>query len=343
MYKLSPKAKERVERLTRIRTRRHFNRKYGFDTKRRRYVEFNRIAAPRRFALTYDENNRNAVIQFIKKMAKSVLKKKKTLIDFSATERMHTCGTLLFVSELRNLINVLGRKCPVIRCNRSHNSKVMEVLQQIGVLKLLKYRKKISARANDVVNWKFTSGNSVTGEDYDRILSHVDDKITETKQKDFYVGITEAMANTHHHAYIMNKDRPVANGTESWWAFSQIKDGRLHVVFCDLGIGIPKSLPVQQPSWFQNIKQLLPSPSDSDLIKNAIEISVSRTNQSHRGKGLRQFVKVVEGVQGSFLSIHSNRGRYGIDNGNKGSYLYKNSISGTLIEWSMPIETIGEN
>lgn len=343
MRKLTKKMRERLIRITRIRTRRHFNRKYGLFTGRRRFVAFNRIVAPRFFAITFNEDDRNCVINFIKKLSKSIIKRKKTLIDFSSTERMHTCGTLLFVSELRNLINLMGITCPMIRCCRSHNSKVMEVLQQIGVLNLLKYRKRITTQSNDVVNWRFISGNNVTGENYDCILNHVDDKIAETKQKDFYVGITEAMANTHHHAYILDEDRPVANEVESWWAFSQIKDGRLCVVFCDLGIGIPKSLPIQQPSWHQKILRLLPSPSDADLIKNAIEISVSRTKESHRGKGLRQFVKVVEGVPNSFLSIHSNRGRYGIDNGEKGTYLYKLSMNGTLIEWSMPIGTTGES
>lgn len=324
--------------LTRKRTERHQVRLFKKAKRLRRKNRFKFIEAPRVFHVTRDSKIRVEMLAFLDELRNMCASRHNVLIDFTRTQQMMTCGTLLFVAELRNIINSCQGNI-VIRCKPSQNSKVMQVLKQVGVLDLLKFREHVKPIDDDVVNWRFTKGRRVLGKEYEAILSHLDDTLDKDIQSDLYVGLTEAMANTQHHAYIdKRKQGEVASDVESWWAFSQVRDGLLCVVFCDLGVGIPGSLPKKQPEWYDIIERMFDGAvPDHKVIEETIKLSESRTGSSNRGKGLNQFVNAVKGVEGGYLAILSNRGGYVLDNQGPRSTPYTNSLGGTLIEWSIPL------
>jgi hypothetical protein len=105
---------------------------------------------------------------------------------------------------------------------------------------------------------------------------------------------------------------------------------------CDIGVGIPKTLPMTSPSLFERIKTVFGvSPPDSRCIEEAVKESKSRTGRQERGKGLGNIVASA-GDRGSIL-IYSNRGCYLAKSGMIETADYRGSISGTLVCWQLPL------
>ncbi|MBT8419230.1 MAG: ATP-binding protein, partial [Gammaproteobacteria bacterium] len=113
----------------------------------------------------------------------------------------------------------------------------------------------------------------------------------------------------------------------------------VYVVFCDLGIGIPESLPKKQPSVWQRISEKFgANPKDSQVISEAILHSTSRTGYAHRGKGLNQLTNILSQTPGGNLRLYSNYGCYTLRDDKRYLRDYKTTINGTLISWSLPIK-----
>ena len=124
--------------------------------------------------------------------------------------------------------------------------------------------------------------------------------------------------------------------------FSQEKDGWLTVVFCDLGIGIPGTLPIKKPSlWkrFQNFGSQL----DAHAIQEAIGESRTRTGLHHRGKGMKQLVDVVARMGSGQVTIFSNKGSFTLKSNTESIFQYKDNIFGTLINWRVPIRGLSDD
>jgi hypothetical protein len=93
-------------------------------------------------------------MQFILKIRAHVLThNRKIRIDFSATESMVVCGTLRFFAEL-NLIKKEKRSLNLIACTYPKNNRVAQVLQHLGILKMLNCNCSITPDRDDVINWK---------------------------------------------------------------------------------------------------------------------------------------------------------------------------------------------
>lgn len=259
-------------------------------------------------------------------------------IDFTQTSKMWAGGTLLFKAELCRLRRIKNQQLRV-RCIPPRKQKIAQVLKQTGIFKLLGHRSKVVPSNKDVVHWRYANGNEVVGAKYDEVLGQYDGVIPDSVASGLYLGLTEAMTNCHHHAYIAPRKDELnqVNERKDWWMFSQERDGRLSVVFCDLGVGIPETLPIQQPDLWQRLKSAFGSPTDADAIDEAVKESRTRTHKHYRGKGLRQLVNVIEKTPGAILILHSNRGCYTYKNGNSTKENFGDSILGTLIAWSIPM------
>ncbi len=262
-------------------------------------------------------------------------------IDFSRTAKLASGATLLFTAELRRLFTHFPASAKSIRCTLSHQSKVNQVLKQIGLLNLLrKSSVRIEPRDSDVVHWKFTHGNKVEGIKFDEVLAGLTTRIEDQIQTELYEGFIEAMNNVMHHAYIgVREDGMGLQDNNDWWMFSQLRDNAITVVFCDLGIGIPKTLPIKKKALWKRLISLNLT-SDADAIEHALQDSVTRTRQKGRGRGLTQLVDVVRKTPTGRVSIFSNCGAVHFKVGND---LKKNnhsdSICGTLIQWTIPVLT----
>lgn len=238
-----------------------------------------------------------------------------------------------------NLSTIVAKKNKqiVIKCAPSKTDKINEVLTQIKILELFNQNFDITPNHEEVVYWNLAEGHGADGEKYEEILGSYDGTIAKTLLKSFYLGLTEAMTNTRQHAYttdgLNNPDLP------EWWMFSQEKDGRLSVVFFDLGMGIPETLPKKQPSiWQKIVNSRKDSDGDAEIIEGAIRFKKSSTSLEHRGKGLSQLEDVINNVEDAVFYIYSNNGCYSLRNkGDKKLINYNESINGTLINWSVPI------
>lgn len=298
------------------------------------------IVAPHVFNL-HETKYRNRLASFLRKLRHNVVTLQRPVqIDLLATKKMWAGATLLFKAELIRIYKITNGKAQIC-CRRPSNKKVQQVLRQTAIGKLLRFRVNEAAAYEDVIHWRHAEGTNAEGAKYDTILGKYDGTIAEPLAKGLYLGLTEAMTNCHHHAYI----KPRSDGldhqdeTTDWWMFSQEKDGNLHVVFVDLGVGIPGSLPVKQPSlWkrltFQGVED------DATVIEEAVKESRSRTGLPHRGKGLKQLVDIIEITPRASLHIYSNSGLYKYDQAGVEKINYSESILGTLIAWRVPLDTV---
>lgn len=290
------------------------------------------------------EKNHEKITAFHARLRDLLVKSKRSvLIDFSHTKQMVAGGTLLFKAELERTIKVIGRERR-IRCRPPKNDKTGQVLEQVGIYGLLNYRSHIKPCDDDVVYWWHTSCSGAVGEEYERVLGQFDSQLPQNLQRGLYVGIVEAMTNANQHAYELTR----ADGLnyedldKRWWMFTQVRDEKLSVCFCDLGIGIPRSLPHKRPSLWANIKaKFIGKPPDGEAIRAAVDDSRSRTGQAHRGKGLKQLVAAMDGSKEGTLMIYSNSGCYFWRKDGARTYEkkldYHESILGTLIIWRVPL------
>jgi hypothetical protein len=143
------------------------------------------------------------------------------------------------------------------------------------------------------------------------------------------------MTNAHQHAYIDQRGDGITTPStyRPWWMFSQEKDGKLSVVFCDLGIGIPSSLPRTRPRLWHLMRNM----TQGRQIEGAVRESQTRTKKQHRGKGLRQIIQTISSSEGGKAIILSNKGWYSMKAGKRASGDFSDSIMGTVIYWRMPL------
>jgi len=118
--------------------------------------------------------------------------------------------------------------------------------------------------------------------------------------------------------------------------FSQLKGEMLTVAFCDLGRGIPSTLREKRPAVWERFL-LLGKQRDAYAIEYSVQDSISRTRKSFRGKGLGQIVSLATSIDGSLVSVFSNYGMYTKSATQSKKTDYRDSITGTLIYWKIPL------
>ncbi|TLS68160.1 hypothetical protein FEF65_03965 [Mariprofundus erugo] len=317
----------------RARKKAKVNHRSGYVARVKRYI----LEAPKIFC-AYNDKARCELLDFLAKLRNQVRAGGRTLIDFSNTTKMNAGGVILFKAEVDRLIRHFGIKSS-IRCKAPKSAKVKQVLQKVGVFDALKFPSNIVPKHSDVVHWNCAHGTMADGEKYEDVLGGYDGTIAQAVHSELYKGITEAMANSVHHAYIgMRKDGlQLKEEANDWWMFSQEREGKLNVVFYDVGIGIPESLPRTRPSLWEVMQRFRFTKKDSEIIKFAAGAGKSRTEKKYRGKGLPQIVSTIHKIKGSNLIVMSNRGALVLNNGEKKSIDYKKSIYGTLIMWEVPL------
>ena len=308
------------------------------------------LHAPVCFELIRSKNHKK-LLQFLDILRTRVLIHKKSVkIDFSNTKSMVVCGTLLFFSELSRIKREQG-SLDLISCTLPSDATVAQVLQHLGILKMLNCNYSLTPERADVINWKIAFGDKTDATEVGQILE-MQSKLPSTKSKKLYRGVSEAMTNVSQHAYLeIRDDGAEIVGDKGWWMFCREEDDHISMAFCDLGVGIPITLPKtievnKEENLFKSILYTLFGSnknkySDGELIRAAIEVKRSRTQKRHRGKGLLDMIKAIETTQGGRLAILSNKGGYlyNLNNSKPSEEIknYKYSILGTLILWSLPV------
>lgn len=260
------------------------------------------------------------------------------LIDFSRTKRFYASGTLPFYAELTRLIEYRHNSVK-IRCTGPANDRASQVLEQIGIYKLCSHRSHGTPTRQDVVHWRVARGHLVDNTICAPVIEAFEGELATPLVDGLLGGLAEAMANAVHHAYESVRDDGLNYvDVRDWWMFSQKKDGFLSVVFCDLGVGIPATLPIKRPWLMQQMEKFGFPMTDANCIKEAIDDGRSQTGLPGRGHGLGNIIDVVEKVHDGIAIVASNRGYYSLKEGKENWGNYRDSLLGTLIYWHVPLQ-----
>ncbi|MCC4117594.1 hypothetical protein LLG90_19735 [Aromatoleum toluclasticum] len=359
MKKLRPKVRKYAPVLAKMRMVRRLREALKRRERRRAkhpyYADCLHLPAPTHFSVSETRHRKN-LLSFLRKLRTRIAVMRKPLrIDFRPTQRMVSCGTLLFVAELDRCIRSVAGRVRV-SYQGPRDKIVAQVLQQVGITALLGSKRRQDGDSFDptVRHWRFATGVHADATKFDELLGDFEGRIAPALSQSIFKGVTEAMTNCAQHAY----HEPRRDGTNirderRWWMFSEEVEGNLHVAFCDLGMGIPRSLPKidesAAPGWMGMLRDFLssfkPTSQEAAMIKAAIEIGRSRTNQPHRGLGLNQIVETAKVRPGSRVLIMSNHGAYDLEPARlmtEQLVQFDDSIMGTLIQWSMPVQNKDE-
>ncbi len=160
------------------------------------------------------------------------------------------------------------------------------------------------------------------------------------------IGLSEAIINSLHHAY--RGARPDGCGAfkeRRWWMFTRETQGTLEVLVCDLGIGIPRSLPLAWDRRFLGkVRQIFSGdPPDVAAIKTALILGETSTDEEHRGKGLPQVWNATHESDDGVVGIYSDRA-YVISTPDEGMQTteFSDRLLGTLVWWRVPVGQAGE-
>ncbi len=311
-----------------------------------------RLIAPRVFGL-HDPQKREDLLRFIHKLQEASQSYQRIQLDFSATELMVSDGALYFLANLDSLL--ISNPSLHISLKYPENIIVEQVLQQIGIIGSIKARKRLvggDSFESNVKYWRYATCNRVDASQAQSIFDAMDGLISGALSKKVFAGVTEAMTNCTQHAY---EDDSREEKLQKWWMFSQEKDGKLSVLICDLGIGIPASLYKANDKvdigWSNRLISFLEGRDDDGYkIKAAIKIGKSRTKLKNRGKGLNQMVYELDqySEDQACIKIYSSKGIYQNRYYNKNKILidketvssYKDGIEGTLVCWSLPLNEL---
>lgn len=234
---------------------------------------------------------------------------------------------------------------------------VHAVLNRIGFYEAIGVKAFKTKKLPHVNNWQVSSATKVEGD----IVGQAIEKLNALgiAENILYRSGIEAVSNAAEHGYSdkipIDRHFPL----RKWWLFTGVIDHNLIVVVCDLGYGIPVTLPHTQSSeLLDRVKKKLKSyysnlsKSSKFLVDDVAQIHAATlvketgTELGYRGKGGQDIKSLIDTYVGSSLGIFSNHGRYMYRNivgkrkkATSLGYNNRESIGGTIIEWSVPIST----
>lgn len=300
-----------------------------------------RIQCPEIFAL--DDKCHDSVVACLRSLRLSFKDGLKTIcLDFRRTRQMVAGGTLLLFSEIQRLKEMFP--AVPVRCLPSKDETVNQVLQHLGIFNLLGYRSSIVPTRADVVSWRYASSSEIDGKKVGQLLENYE-SLSMPLIGRLFRGAGEAMVNVRHAYESSRNDGLPSSDQKKWWMFCRESENSIAVAVCDLGIGIPRSLPIKYPQemitaivsklFGKNFKKLM---DDARMIQAAMQIRRTSTDLHGRGKGLADFLRVFDLVPNAKLFIFSNRGLVYYAGGKYKRTTFEGSIKGTIVLWIVPLD-----
>lgn len=334
-----------------------------------RDFSFNLIHAPTKLDL-YSPKNHNVFVGFLDTLRKSVKTYTKTVISFRDSHRITASAGLMIVAETDRLLTAFPGAS--VRCSfpskaatgkYGASDRVVEAsLNQIGLFKLIGQRNNLTSKQADINMWRQLSGQTADGSLASSLLESIGGDMSDIVKKKIYRGAIEAIANCVEHAYPYPRKDGMNLNDNRWWMLVGKDDANLCIIVCDLGVGIPETLPKKHPTkLLDQIKSRfgISDNSDSELIRASTHLKQTRTQLSNRGKGGKDFRSITRNFPTASLIIRSNKGAFFIegeharplpkastrrfvpDTGRKESTVeHALSIHGTLIEWVVPLQDL---
>ncbi|MEI0490415.1 hypothetical protein [Brachyspira pulli] len=324
IYKLKEKRKRRVATGSIYKKSRH---------KRKDKLE---IDIPK--VLSFDENTCETLV-FFNKIREISDNKKRLFINMKYLTYITPEAALVLVSELDRLCTLHKTRIGVYDFNK-WNNEIKTIFNDIGMYDFLdiklsrKEKGYITPNNNNTIRYlKFKSGTSGNEGRKLQIVNEIESLINENSingKKTLKVGITEAILNTHHHAY---PDDFIYNSIyklKKWWilGYININDNNMKIIIYDQGKTIPKTLDLKRYVIFNK--------NDAEKIRIAVETSESSTKLENRGKGLKSIKKYAKKSDNGELVIISRKGyyKYTKNSDDIESKLLDYNLQGTLISWN---------
>lgn len=303
--------------------------------------------------ITLDRPDGIHMVKFLRAIANTVLNSEKsTRLDFRNTKTIHVSGAILLFAELDRIISLSTLHKP-ITITEPRQSRPRQVLKQIGILQLTGDTSDVIPVRDDVVFWKSTKGYNQTGDALGPILEFVADRanrdhVKQVELSGIWRGVSEAVANTVDHAYILPRGDGFSGLSDTkWWMFTQIRNQYFSAAVCDLGCGYSDTINLTLPEEFRALwQQLLPGINkDVVAIQTAMEYGRSGTHANNRGKGSRDALSILKKHGTGWLQILSNGGWLKLEYSNGVETKIESGeigidIRGTIIWWTLPLQGV---
>ncbi len=294
--------------------------------------------------------NYEMTVELFHRVRKAVLDKKKLKrLDFSKIRDISPSAALALASEVDCWNQAVGGR---LRADtESWHPDIQRLLAQMGYFELLGLPRppELIKEGNTIVTRFYRGGSKIAnkGEVAKKLREDIEEIVGRKMQNHIllFTGLSEAITNVGQHAYYDPKKKPY--GDKPWWlsASWNKKTRRLCVTFYDHGVGIPETLP--KNPLFKKIIDWNIENNDSRKIAAAMKAKRTSTKQPERGHGLQDLIHFAQASADGQLRIYSRRGKLQMawkgqnPNGESSINLtesekeFKNSIGGTLIEWSV--------
>lgn len=283
------------------------------------------LAMPVKISL-FNSKFRGNVLSIINKMRTKNKENKSCFIDFKKVDTLMPDGTIHFFHQLDKYPNLS-------LSGRASNSNIVKgMLSKLGVHQRMKLPS-FEYKHLYVDRWYTMSGITADfGEEFVEIQNALQE-VLQDEDSEFIVStaISEAVSNVVHHGYASN------DKYKKWVLFVGISNQRCDIIISDLGQTIPKTAPKTLGEKFQEaINFKWKEKSDADRIEFAASWRQSSTNDSHRGKGFDNIIQVQEVRGDTIVHILSRKGAWSTTSGKKS---YSESVDGTIVYWSIPINS----
>lgn len=306
---------------------------------------FKNIVVPEKLNLI---KNYSETIEFIRIFRQYAIGMRHPIaLVFNEVNEISPEALILLLAELYRCRKLFGSN--KVTGTYPKNRKIEKLMNDSGFFNLLNVSPRIKKKSKNypLEYIEFITGNKLiesTASDLRIALLGNKIEMGIIAKKRLFRAVTEAMINVSNHAYPRTKAKNVIR--DQWWISGHInkKTNELIILFCDLGVGIPETIP-KIHGWerIRAALSILPTikPNDAEMIKAGMEIGRTRTGVDGRGNGLNDLRKFVDDTGGGELCIFSRKGQYIYRAGQGDSMKNHNySIGGTLIKWSVPIKNV---
>lgn len=291
------------------------------------------------------DRNLNETLNFFNKIRKVGDNNERLFIEMRYLKYISPEAALVLVAELDRLCILSGKRIGVRYFNK-WNEQIKTIFKDIGMYEFLHIelsrKQKLSHIQNDSNSIKFLKFRAGIDINYGRKVEIIDDikKLVNNSEelngrKTLKVGLTEAILNTHHHAYPNDFIENSIFKEPKWWvsACFDSSNNNMKLIVYDQGKTIPGTLDLKKYRVFNE--------SDSEKIKTAVETSESSTKLANRGKGLKSIKQYAKNANNGELVIISKKGYYKyIKNADMiKTFNMGQALEGTLISWNGCIES----
>lgn len=346
--KLNKKAKRRIEasRNSRLFEKSRFAEKVK-TKKIPRNNKYHDIFLPKILDLTKADDLTLELVRDIKRFV--LLEKRPIRLIFNGVQDIQPGSLLLLLAEIHRCRLVHGHS-KLTGTYPEKGSNLEKLLHSTGFFSLLNVKSSVEKEPKryPVEHIEFISDVKPPvglSKKFREAMFGKKIQVSMNMRKQIFRAIGEAMINVGQHAYPTDswQNHPTK---KRWWLSGHInkRNNLMTIMFCDLGVSIPRTLPKRYPmEYIRSALSLLPGikPNDGEMIKAGMEIGRSQTNESNRGKGLNDMKRIIDEAGEGELHIFSRRGCYRYSPGRPDQIRsLEVAVDGTLIKWTVPLNKV---